>query len=64
MESYIVRIYRRDRKHPRRLVGLVEEIGVKEQRAFRNLEELWAILNPSTGAKRVRRRRAAGEGNA
>jgi hypothetical protein len=47
MENYIVRIYRRsDPKNPRRLIGLVEEVGVEGQRAFRNLAELWAILNP------------------
>jgi len=28
------------------LVGVVEEPGVKEKRAFHNLHELWDILNP------------------
>jgi hypothetical protein len=28
------------------LVGVVEEPGVKEKKAFRNLYELWDILNP------------------
>lgn len=44
MESYIVRIYRGDRKHPRSLVGIVEEVGMKEKKAFTNLNELWDIL--------------------
>jgi len=28
------------------LVGVVEEPGVKEKKAFSNLYELWDILNP------------------
>ena len=44
MESYIIRIYRGDHKHPRDLVGIVEEVGVKEKKAFTNLNELWDIL--------------------
>jgi len=28
------------------LVGVVEEIGKVEKRAFNNLDELWDILNP------------------
>jgi hypothetical protein len=28
------------------LVGVVEEIGKTEKRAFNNLDELWEILNP------------------
>ncbi len=56
MENYIVRIYRTDKKSSRNLIGLVEEVGVEGQRAFRNLEELWAILNPSKGRKSTRKR--------
>lgn len=44
MESYIVRIYRGDKKNPRSLIGIVEEVGIDEKRAFTNLDELWAIL--------------------
>jgi hypothetical protein len=28
------------------LVGVVEEVGMKEKKAFHNLYELWDILNP------------------
>jgi hypothetical protein len=28
------------------LIGIVEEIGKTEKRAFNNLDELWDILNP------------------
>jgi hypothetical protein len=44
-ESYIVRIYRADKKNSKNLVGTVEEVGVKEKRGFTNLDELWNILN-------------------
>jgi hypothetical protein len=46
MESYLVRIYRREEDNPRLLVGVVEEPGVNEKKAFQNLYELWNILNP------------------
>jgi hypothetical protein len=46
MDSYLVRIYRKADNNPRMLVGVVEEPGVKEKKAFHNLQELWDILNP------------------
>jgi len=52
MNSYLVRIYRRTQDNPRLLVGVVEEPGVKEKKAFHNLYELWDILNLSPKAKR------------
>jgi hypothetical protein len=51
MDSYLVRIYRKADNNPRLLIGLVEEVGVKEKKAFSNLYELWDILNP---VKKVR----------
>ena len=47
MKDYVLRIYRRDKNDPRRVVGVVEEIGVEGNRAFSNLDELWSILNSS-----------------
>lgn len=44
LKTYIVRIYRLDKKNPRHLVGVVEEVGVKEKKAFTNYDELWDIL--------------------
>jgi len=44
VESYIVHIYRGDHRHSRNLVGIVEEVGVKEKKAFTNLDEFWDIL--------------------
>jgi len=46
MESYLVRIYRREEDNPRLLVGVVEEPGENGKKAFHNLYELWDILNP------------------
>ncbi len=46
MDSYLVRIYRKANNNPRLLVGVAEEVGVHEKRAFSNLYELWDILNP------------------
>jgi hypothetical protein len=50
MNSYLVRIYRKAENNPRMLVGVVEEPGVKEKKAFHNLQELWDILNRIKGA--------------
>jgi hypothetical protein len=47
VESYIVRIYRRETRDWPGLVGIVEEVGVEGRRAFSTLEELWAILTAS-----------------
>jgi hypothetical protein len=47
MTSYLVRIYRKAENNPHLLVGVVEEPGVKEKKAFHNLYELWDILNPN-----------------
>jgi hypothetical protein len=46
MNSYLVRIYRKADNNPRMLVGVVEEVGVKEKKAFHTLYELWDIVNP------------------
>jgi len=45
VESYIVRVYRGEKDNPRSFVGIVEEVGVEEKKAFTNLDELWQILN-------------------
>lgn len=44
--NYIIRIYRYDREHPRRIVGTAEKVGDQGKWAFTNLDELWVILNP------------------
>jgi hypothetical protein len=43
--SYIIRIYRFEPNNPRNIVGLVQEVGEKERRAFNTYDELWEILN-------------------
>jgi predicted transcriptional regulator YdeE len=49
MNNYILRIYRLSRKKPHSLVGLVEEVGVKEKKAFTNIQELWEIVSKPKG---------------
>ena len=44
MDSYVVRIYRRNSSSPQDLVGLVELVEVNQERTFMNFEELRAIL--------------------
>jgi hypothetical protein len=45
LNTYIVRVYRSEEGIPHSLVGVVEEVGKKEKKAFTSLDDLWAILN-------------------
>jgi len=62
MNSYLVRIYRKSDNNPRMLVGVVEEPGVKEKKAFHTLYELWDILNPNKKEKQTKQRKTEGNG--
>lgn len=44
MESYVVRIYRRDKDAAYSLVGIVEDIGAGNTRVFHTPEELISII--------------------
>ena len=44
MDSYIVRIYRRDRETPERITGIVELIAHQQVLSFRSSRELVKIL--------------------
>jgi hypothetical protein len=48
VESYIVRVYHRDRQHQSLLAGVVEIVVSGEKLAFHDSGELWRIL-ASTG---------------
>ncbi|MEM3112698.1 MAG: hypothetical protein QXY90_06635 [Candidatus Anstonellales archaeon] len=54
--DYIVRVYRYNRKRPRSIIGIVEEVGVAEKKAFTNIDELWKILNPNIEPKKFKRK--------
>lgn len=56
MDSFLIRIYRRDAKDPQCLVGLVEDVMLQETRPFKNFNELWEIL------RQVERKKAGGRG--
>jgi hypothetical protein len=47
MESYVIRVYRRDAKDPEKLAGLVELIDREEQKRFGSFDELRKILGSS-----------------
>lgn len=51
MDSYIVRMYRRDADNPENLVGLVETVGEEAKRPFHSVGELVAILSESHSLK-------------
>lgn len=69
MESYVIRIYRRDKSNPRQVVGTVEHADDWRQPRFADIRSLWAILTEhhprhgNTARKRIRkvnRRRSNG----
>jgi hypothetical protein len=45
LETYIVRIYRREAEDPRLMSGIVEASGLPEKKAFVNVDGLVAILS-------------------
>ncbi len=55
-DSYVIRIYRREKNDPHQMVGQVEIIGRDEEKAFASIEELWGILGAAKKIKRKRRR--------
>ena len=45
VDSYIARIYRREKGHPRPLVGVVEKVGTRGKRAFTTFDALSEVLS-------------------
>jgi len=60
LTTYIVRIYKFRKNHPRNLVGVVEEVGVKGRKAFTNYEEFWEILISSKSITLKQKKRERG----
>jgi hypothetical protein len=65
MDTYIIRIYRREEGDPQTLVGTVEEPGIPGKRSFVNFDQLRNILNlkkknPPKPKKRKKDGQAAG----
>ncbi|MEK6680395.1 MAG: PilZ domain-containing protein [Nitrospirota bacterium] len=44
MESYIIRIYRRDKHEPHNIIGTIEDVDVGGTRPFHNAEDIANIL--------------------
>lgn len=61
-QDYVVRIYRCDKKRPRNIIGIVEEVESREKKAFTNIEELWKILNPA-GELKIRKDKTKKKGS-
>jgi len=51
MDSYLIRIYRRDKNNPEAIIGIIEEIGADKQESFGNLSELTTIISNPCVAK-------------
>ncbi len=46
--TYLIHVYRFKKNNPGALVGVVEEVGAKVKKAFRNYDDLWEILSSPT----------------
>ena len=55
METYVVRVYRRNPARPAEIVGIVEWVGTEHTLHFSNVEELNAILTTSDNTTEARR---------
>ena len=64
MDSYVVRVYRQETDNPRKLVGVVEEVGVKGKKAFTDIDDLWEILCAQKGDSREKQGSGAKENRA
>ncbi len=53
MESYIVRIYRRDGDISEKINGMVEIVSSDIRKSFKTFEELKAIINEETVPERT-----------
>jgi hypothetical protein len=51
VDSYILRIYRQEKKNPRMLIGTVEKVGKRGRAAFTNMDELWEIVDEGKDGK-------------
>ncbi len=51
METYVVRVYRRNSSRPAEIVGIVEQVGTKHTRRFSDVGELIVILTTVTTEK-------------
>jgi hypothetical protein len=61
MKTLIVRICRLEKENPFKLVGVVEEVGVKGRKGFIDYDELWEILKSSTFTFSPRRQERRGK---
>ena len=51
MDSYLIRIYRRDKENPEAIIGIIEEIGSGKKQSFGNLSELTTIISKGKGTQ-------------
>ena len=51
MDSYLIRIYRREKDNPEGIVGIIEEIGTEKKHSFKSLSELTGIITKPKGGR-------------
>jgi len=62
MDSYLIRIYRRNKENPKAIVGIIEEIGADRKEPFKNISELCDIIVQQRSDKdRIKKRSGNGD---
>ncbi len=57
MESYIVRVYRRNSESPEKITGMVEIVGRDMKRSFSTFDELRTIIDRGEALESVEKPR-------
>jgi len=63
VESYIVRVYRRDEEDPARIAGVVEIVQTGKMRGFSDRDGLCNVVCQKSKNKRRNTKKRAGAGN-
>jgi len=53
MESYIVRVYRNGSDDEQKVAGLIEKVGISQQKAFQDMESLQSVLESFIRAENI-----------
>ena len=61
LETYIVRIYRREPGVPSQLAGMVEEPGCPGKKPFTDIDELLSIISKENFTRQKEKRKGAPE---
>ena len=60
MENYIIRVYRRDKKNPGAMIGLVHDVDTDSIHSFKHIDELIEMLTKAESFCRQDKKKTKG----